>query len=74
MYRVSPEKLHKMDYWNEVEGFINYTLSNSKNISGDYIRCPCKRCKNKKFFDLDIVTMHLLQKKVHEKVLMLVFT
>jgi hypothetical protein len=63
-----------MDYWNESEGFINYSLSISKNISGDYIRYPYKRCKNKKFFDLDIVLMHLLQKKVHGKVLILVCT
>ena len=41
----------------EIIGFINYAFSNSKNISGGYIRCPCKRYKNKKFFDLDIVTI-----------------
>ena len=37
-----------MYYCNGVQGFINYTLSNLRNISGDGIRCPCKRCKNKK--------------------------
>jgi hypothetical protein len=37
-------------------------LSNPRNISGDGIRCPCKRCKNKKFLNTDVVTMHLLQK------------
>jgi hypothetical protein len=48
-----------MDYYNGIEGFINYTLSNLRNISESGIRCPCKRCNNKKFLDLD-VTMHLL--------------
>jgi hypothetical protein len=37
-----------MDYCNEIEGFINYTLSNPRNIGGGDIECPCKRCKNKK--------------------------
>jgi len=47
MYRDSPEELHWMDYCNEIQGFINYALSNPRNISGGGIRCPCKRCKNK---------------------------
>jgi len=36
-----------MGYCNGVEGFIKYTLSNLRNISGDDSRCPNKRCKNK---------------------------
>jgi hypothetical protein len=51
-----------MDYCNEVQGFINYTISNPRDISGSGIRCSCKRCKNKKFLDPDVVTIHLLQK------------
>jgi len=74
MYRDPPEKLRRMDYCNEIEGFINYTLSNPRNINGDGIRCSCKRCKNKKFLDTDVVTMHLLQKKVFGELLMLVCT
>jgi hypothetical protein len=31
-----------------IQGFINYALSNPRNISGGGIRCPCKKCKNKK--------------------------
>jgi hypothetical protein len=65
MYRDSPERLCRMDYCNWVEAFINYTLSNPKNISGGDIRCPCKKYKNKKFLDLDVVMMHLLQKRIH---------
>jgi len=63
MYRDSPKGLRKMNYCNEVEGFINYTLSNMRNISGDNIRCSCKSCKNKNILDLDVITIHLLQKK-----------
>jgi hypothetical protein len=54
-----------MDYCNEVESFINYALSNMKISSSTRrvaygIRCPCKRCENKKYLDIDVVTMHLL--------------
>ena len=58
-----------MNYCNEIEGFINYALSNPRNISGGNIKCPCKRCKNKKFINPDVVTMHLLQKEFMEKYL-----
>jgi len=60
MYRVSPKKLQLMNYCNEIEDFINYVLSNLKNIIGGGIRCLCKRCKNKKLIDADVVMMHLL--------------
>jgi len=63
MYRDSPEGLRRMNYCNRVQCFINYTLSNLRNISEDSIRCLCKRCKNKKFIDLNVVTMHILQKE-----------
>jgi hypothetical protein len=53
-------RLQRLDYCNRVEVFINYALSNPYNISGGGIRCLCKRCKNKKLFDLDVITIHLL--------------
>jgi hypothetical protein len=59
IYWVSPKEFHGIGYCNVVKGFINYVLSNLKNISVDSIRCSCKRCK-KKFLNLNVVTMHLL--------------
>ena len=38
IYRVSTEKLCRMDYCNGFEGFIKYALSNTKNISKVSIR------------------------------------
>ena len=67
MYQVSPEGLCMMDYYSGVKGFINYALSNLKNISRGNVRYPCKRCNNKKFLDQAISTMHLLQKRLMEK-------
>jgi hypothetical protein len=58
-----------MDCCNGIQGFINYAISNLRNISGGGIKYPCKRCKNKKFLDSDIVIMHLLQKGFMEKYL-----
>jgi hypothetical protein len=60
MSRDSPRRLRRMDYCNGVEGFINYILSNLRNINECDIRCLFKRCKNKKILDLNVVTMHLL--------------
>jgi len=36
-----------MNYCNRVQSFINYALSNPRNISGGGIRCLCKMCKKK---------------------------
>jgi len=58
-----------VNYCNEVHDLTNYTLYNLRNINGKGITCPCKRCKNKKFLDLDVVTMHLLQKRFMKKYL-----
>jgi len=60
MYRDTPQRLWMMNYCKRVQGFINYTLSNPRNISGGGIKCPYKRCKNKKFLNPDVATMHLL--------------
>jgi len=62
MYRDLPQELWRIDYYNSIQGFINYTISNPINISGCGIRCLCKKCKNKKFLDPNVVTMHLLRK------------
>ena len=74
IYRNSLKGLRMMDYCNGVQSFINYALSNPRNINRGDIRCPCKRYKNRNFLDLDVVMMHLLQKKVHGEILILVCT
>ena len=58
-----------MDYCNEVQGFINYATSIPINISGGSIRCLCRRCQNKKFLHLDVITMQLLHKGFMEEYL-----
>ena len=74
MYRDLPERLCKINYCNGVQGFINYKLSNVRNISVENIIYPCKSCKNKKFIDSNGVTMHLYKKIVHREIFMLVYT
>jgi hypothetical protein len=49
MYRDLPEGL-----------CIKYTPSNMINISGDDIRCSCKRCKNKKILNPNVIMIYLL--------------
>ena len=43
MYQDLLKGLRRMGYCNVVEGFMNYTLSNPRNISRSGIRCPCKK-------------------------------
>jgi hypothetical protein len=51
-----------MNYCNGVQGFINFVISIPRNFSRGGIRCPCRKCKNKKYLHLDVVMMHLLHK------------
>jgi len=62
MYRDSPQGLRRMDYCNEIQGFINFTTSIPRNFTGGGIRCQCRKCQNKKYLHLDVVMMHLLHK------------
>jgi len=62
MYRDSPQELGWMNYCNGVQGFINFTTSIPRNLTGDGIRCPCRKCQNKKYLHPDVVMMHLLHK------------
>jgi hypothetical protein len=39
MYQDLHEELCKMDYCNEVQGFLNYVISNPKNISRYFCCC-----------------------------------
>jgi len=66
MYRDSPQGLRRMDYCNGVQGFINFTTSIPKNFTGGGIRCPCRKCQNKKYMPLDVVMMSLLHKRFME--------
>jgi hypothetical protein len=69
MYRDSPQGLQRMDYCNGVQGFINFTTSIPGNFTGDGIRCPCRKCENKKYLHPDVVMMHLLHKGFMENYL-----
>jgi hypothetical protein len=51
-----------MDYCKGVQGFINFATSILRNFTDGGIRCPCRKCKNKKFLHQDVVMMHLLIK------------
>jgi hypothetical protein len=55
------------DYCKEVEDFINFALLNLKNISGGRIICLCVMYKKKKFYQLDVLMMHLQKKKKQKR-------
>jgi len=62
MYRDSPQGLWRIDYCNGVQGFINFTTSIPRNFNRGGIRCPCRKCQNKKYLHPNVVMMHLLHK------------
>jgi hypothetical protein len=51
-----------MDYCNGVQGFTNFATSIPRNFTGGGIRCPCRKCQNKRYLYPDVVMMHLLHK------------
>ena len=70
----SPQGLRRMDYYNGIQGFFNYATSISRNISGGGIRCPYKRCKNKKVFLSKYCNDASSTQRVHGGILVLVCT
>jgi hypothetical protein len=62
MYRDLPQGLQRIDYCNGVQGFINFTTSIPINFTEGSIRCPCRKCQNKKYLHPDVVMIHLLHK------------
>jgi hypothetical protein len=62
MYQDSPQGLRRMDYCSGVQGFINFVTFIPRNFTGGSIRCPYRKCQNKKYLHLDVVMMHLLHK------------
>ena len=63
MHRDSPEGLRLMNYYNEIEGFINYTLSNIRNISVCGIRCVKTIHKEKLLYSRRSVTSLEIEEK-----------
>jgi len=74
MYQDSPQGLRRMDYCNGVQSFINFAISIPRNVTRGGIRCPCRKCQNKKYLHPDVVMMHFLHKGFIEKLLVLVCT
>jgi hypothetical protein len=71
MYLDSPQGVFREDYYRGVKSFINFTLSNPKNISGCKIRCLYVKCKNKKIRCCDDA---FPKKRVRRKILVLICT
>ena len=64
MYQDSSSRLYKKDCCRRVKGFINFILSSLKNISGGEIRYPCVKYKNKKSYQSNVMTIHLIKKSL----------
>ena len=58
--------LCRMNYCNELQGSINYVISNSRNTSRGCIKCPCKKYRNKMFINPDVFTMNIQKNSMKE--------
>jgi len=60
-----------INYCNEIDGFINYSLSNPKNIGGGGIRYTCNMCTNKSL-SIQILYNASSTKRIYGEILVLV--
>ncbi|XP_070008858.1 uncharacterized protein [Nicotiana sylvestris] len=44
-----------------VNKFLQFACSQRNRMSGDNVRCPCKKCHNIKYMDVETVKLHLYQ-------------
>ncbi|KAM3289830.1 hypothetical protein P3S67_018119 [Capsicum chacoense] len=44
-----------------VDEFIQFACSQPNRMSGDKVRCPCAKCQNYKFMDVETIKCHLYQ-------------
>ncbi|KAM3263784.1 hypothetical protein P3L10_000778 [Capsicum annuum] len=44
-----------------VDEFIQFACSQQNRICGDKVRCPCAKCQNYKFVDVETIKYHLYQ-------------
>jgi len=42
-----------------VDKFIQFACSQQNRMSGNKVRCPCKKCHNFKFMDVETIKHHL---------------
>ena len=50
------------DYTQGVEDFINYACNQPGIFSRDKLRCPCRKCENRRFRTCEEVRLHLYRK------------
>jgi hypothetical protein len=59
MYRCRRDDHICPEFIAGVQRFINFAFLIDENVSGGKIRCPCVRCKNRKFLMEKDVYKHL---------------
>jgi hypothetical protein len=60
-YQETLQWFYRKDYCKKIESFINFSLLNPKNISGDEIRWSYVKCKNKKFHQSNVMMIYFLK-------------
>lgn len=47
------------EFISDVDEFLEFAICQDNFVSDGKIRCPCSRCYNRQFLDMDIVRTHL---------------
>nr|KAJ0218182.1 hypothetical protein LSAT_V11C300144130 [Lactuca sativa] len=61
MYKRLDHGYLSTSYHASVKGLFDVAFCNEATVGGDYIRCPCSKCKNKPYKAKCNVELHLLQ-------------
>ena len=59
--RMSSDYLNP-NFIKRVHVFVQFAISQPEWADGPRIRCPCSKCKNRKFLEIENVKLHLVQK------------
>ena len=60
--RINNDGTINKDFVDEVENFITFACNQLGVTNVAEIRCPCRKCQNRKFHTLDEVKLHLFRK------------
>ena len=61
--RINNDDTINKDFVDGVENFIYFACNQLGVMNMAEIRCPCRKCQNRKFHTLDEVKLHLFRKR-----------
>ena len=63
MYNRLDGRRLRIEFVEGVDKFVDFSLQHPTYNDNDKISCPCIRCSNKRYLDVDTVKVHLYRKE-----------